>query len=160
MGRLDRVCPDQWRFAASVRRETTQPNRTDAEYWATGLTRVYLEGALDRALNPRIRRVVTTRPQPMSDQPARGVTDRTVSPVTPDAVLDPYSVYEKGERLLRQELGALATWHLVNIIVAYELSDEPVASLNTRPAAQLVETIVARVRQDVPVRRRGRVGNT
>jgi len=31
-------------------RETTQPNRADAEYWATGLEPVYLEGALDRAL--------------------------------------------------------------------------------------------------------------
>jgi hypothetical protein len=30
-------------------RETTQPNRMDAEYWATGLSRVYLEGAFDRA---------------------------------------------------------------------------------------------------------------
>ena len=32
-------------------RETTQPNRTDTEYWATGLTEVYLEGALQRALD-------------------------------------------------------------------------------------------------------------
>jgi hypothetical protein len=31
-------------------RETTQPNRIDTEYWATGLTHVYLEGALQRAL--------------------------------------------------------------------------------------------------------------
>jgi hypothetical protein len=31
-------------------RETTQPNRIDAIYWATGLTPVYLEGALVRAL--------------------------------------------------------------------------------------------------------------
>src|SRR5882762_4204128 len=30
-------------------RETTQPNRTDVVYWATGLTSVYLEGALARA---------------------------------------------------------------------------------------------------------------
>ena len=30
--------------------ETTQPNRRDTEYWATGLSRVYLEGALARAL--------------------------------------------------------------------------------------------------------------
>ena len=30
-------------------RETTQPNRTDLEYWAQGLTRVYLQGALARA---------------------------------------------------------------------------------------------------------------
>ncbi|MFL5638812.1 MAG: hypothetical protein ACJ78M_05525 [Gemmatimonadaceae bacterium] len=33
-------------------RETTQPNRTDLEYWAQGLTRVYLAGALARAQNP------------------------------------------------------------------------------------------------------------
>jgi hypothetical protein len=32
-------------------RETTQPNRTDAIYWATGLTQIYLEGALTRALD-------------------------------------------------------------------------------------------------------------
>lgn len=30
-------------------RETTQPNRTTLEYWAQGLTRVYLMGALERA---------------------------------------------------------------------------------------------------------------
>ena len=31
-------------------RETTQPNRVDTEYWATGVSAVYLEGALSRAL--------------------------------------------------------------------------------------------------------------
>jgi len=31
-------------------RETTQPNRKDTLYWATGLTSTYLEGALLRAL--------------------------------------------------------------------------------------------------------------
>jgi len=30
-------------------RETTQPNRTGLEYWAQGLTRVYLQGARTRA---------------------------------------------------------------------------------------------------------------
>jgi hypothetical protein len=35
-------------------RETEQPNRVDLAYWATGLTQVYLEGALGRALeSPR-----------------------------------------------------------------------------------------------------------
>ena len=33
-------------------RETTQPNQKDTVYWATGLTPVYLEGALDRILHP------------------------------------------------------------------------------------------------------------
>lgn len=31
-------------------RETTQPNRTCTVYWSTGLTRAYLQGALERAL--------------------------------------------------------------------------------------------------------------
>jgi len=31
-------------------RETTQPNRVDTAYWASGLEPVYLEGALVRAL--------------------------------------------------------------------------------------------------------------
>jgi hypothetical protein len=40
-------------------RETTQPNREDLDYWATGLTVGFLEGALDRALGvsyPDLRR--------------------------------------------------------------------------------------------------------
>ena len=36
-------------------RETTQPNRQDTEYWATGLTPVYLEGSLNRSLHPPTR---------------------------------------------------------------------------------------------------------
>ena len=35
--------------ALSTERETTQPNREDLAYWATGLTYFYLEGALARA---------------------------------------------------------------------------------------------------------------
>jgi hypothetical protein len=35
----------------ATERETTQPNRADLDYWATGLSRVYLEGALTRALD-------------------------------------------------------------------------------------------------------------
>jgi hypothetical protein len=38
--------------AVRTARETTQPNYQDAVYWATGLTPVYLEGALNRALHP------------------------------------------------------------------------------------------------------------
>jgi hypothetical protein len=34
------------------RRETVQPNREAAVYWATGLSQVYLEGALARTLAP------------------------------------------------------------------------------------------------------------
>jgi len=44
-------------------RETTQPNRVDTEYWATGLTYVYLEGSLRRALRrpaARCNRIVVS----------------------------------------------------------------------------------------------------
>lgn len=33
-------------------RETVQPNLADLKYWAQGLTAVYLEGSLERALHP------------------------------------------------------------------------------------------------------------
>ena len=36
--------------------ETTQPNGTALEHWASGLERVYLEGALRRARNRRLAR--------------------------------------------------------------------------------------------------------
>ena len=47
-------------------RETTQPNRRDLEYWAQGLTRAYLQGALGRAQSPTeaIRRHRVSREGP------------------------------------------------------------------------------------------------
>ena len=41
--------PDDGTEVLRSGRETTQPNLVDLEYWATGLTPVYLEGALERA---------------------------------------------------------------------------------------------------------------
>jgi hypothetical protein len=120
-------------------RETTQPNLTDAEYWATGLTHVYLEGALNRAMNPTVR-VAAAQPATVFDGPAA------------DAVLNPFSVYEKGESLLRQELSALSAWHLVNIVRAYALSGEPLGTLNAFSAPALIDVIVAGVRRDTVTR--------
>ena len=37
------------------RRETTQPNKVDAVYWATGLTPVFLLGARERAFSAPFR---------------------------------------------------------------------------------------------------------
>lgn len=37
----------------TTERETTQPNREDLAYWASGLTYSYLEGALARARTSR-----------------------------------------------------------------------------------------------------------
>jgi len=110
-------------------RETTQPNRTDAEYWATGLTPVYLEGALNRAKNPTVVRKRVETAEPIFSEPG-------------DAVLDPLAVYLKGEGLLRQQLGALSPWHLVNIIRVYGLSEEPAAFLNHLQQPALISRIV------------------
>jgi len=131
-------------------RETTQPNRKDTAYWATGLTPVYLEGALERALHPLVRPVVPA-PQPVFDGPAPHVAPPAVPVPANEAVLDPFSVYTKGETLLRKELHALSAEHLVNIITAYDLSDEPVTMLNRLPASPLVETIITAVSERASV---------
>jgi hypothetical protein len=123
-------------------RETTQPNGRDAAYWASGLTPIYLQGALARALKPTVRRGAAPA-EALFDGPAPdSVVVSTPRPAYGDAVLDPFSVYEKGEALLRKELGALSPWHLVNIIQAYRLSPEPVAVLNRMPGTALVDIIV------------------
>ncbi|HET7219476.1 MAG TPA: hypothetical protein VFJ02_15575 [Vicinamibacterales bacterium] len=127
------------------RRETTQPNHTDVTYWATGLTPVYLEGALERTLRPA---PVTIEPRP----PATPTFDEPAPPDGGDApageaVLNPFSVYRKGEGLLRRQLSALAAWHLVNIITAYELSERSPEDLNLAPPSELIEIIVDGVRE-------------
>lgn len=124
-------------------RETTQPNRADTAYWATGISAVYLEGALERCLDP----LVAIRPVPDAP-PAFDGPLPPGRPQTPprESVLDPFSVYRKGEDLLRSQLGALAEWHLVNIIQDHQLSDRSSVSLNNMSQAQLIDLIVAQVR--------------
>jgi hypothetical protein len=125
-------------------RETTQPNRTDTMYWATGLTEVYLEGALHRALNPLVRTPPREIAAPVFDGPAPDILPSTHT----ESILNPFSVYRKGESLLRKQLGALSAWHLVNIIHAYNLSTLDNATLNALPEPALVELIVTAVRAD------------
>jgi len=126
-------------------RETTQPNRTDTEYWATGLTPVYLEGALKRALSPP-KAPVPPPDKPAFDGPAPHRSNGHVPEPRTPAILDPFSVYEKGESLLRKQLAALSSWHLLNIIAEYELSDADRSSLARQPQASLIELIVDGVR--------------
>jgi hypothetical protein len=81
----------------------------------------------------------------MFDEPAPTVTRDVEVPPT-NAVLDPYEVYENGEVMLRKKLGALAGWHLTNIIAAYQLSDAPPSTLAALPPSALIEIIVDEVR--------------
>jgi hypothetical protein len=125
-------------------RETTQPNFTDIEYWAQGLTPVYLEGALRRAIEPPPEVVVEPLPTPTYSGPAR----RPQTPVTPEpeAILDPYSVYQQGgSELLLEELSALRAGHLRQIIRAY-LSFEQTLILDRMDREELIAFITQRVR--------------
>ena len=125
-------------------RETTQPNKKDAAYWATGLTPVYLEGALDRILNPPVPRVIEAVSPPHFDGPAprpRAVISNR------EPVLDPFSVYEKNPDLLAQELTALRGWHLRQIIRDYDLVDEKDVSLEALTEPELGSLIMQRVRE-------------
>jgi hypothetical protein len=130
-------------------RETTQPNRRDTEYWASGLTYVYLEGALHRALKPLSRPTAPEIAPPVFDGPA----STPIASSTTESVLDPFSVYRRGEAQLRRQLSALAGWHLVNIIRDYDLSGEDPALLEAQEPARLVEIIIDAVRQPRGVRR-------
>lgn len=131
-------------------RETTQPNFTDLAYWATGLTGVYLEGALRRALERRV--VVVEEPsEPAFDGPAEDA-DVVVVPApaavaadSVDAILDPFEVYARGEGALRAQLRALATWHIRNIARAYDIVPDPV-TVETLGKTALIEAIVAAAR--------------
>jgi hypothetical protein len=129
-------------------RETTQPNRQDTLYWATGLTPIYLQGALRRAQRPQARPVAVEPEPPRFDEPAQPFVTHGE---TTEAVLDPFSIYQKGEPLLRRQLAALAGWHLINIIRKYDLTREDPALLAARPPAELVEIVIDGVRQ--PARR-------
>jgi hypothetical protein len=131
------------------KRETTQPNRADTVYWATGLTHVYLEGSLSRALDqPFIAPVPLAQPS-VFEGPAPSTVAALAPPeAAPVSILDPFSVYEKGEAHLRRQLGALSAWHLVNIALEYELTDVGVETLNRLPAKELIELIVRGVQQE------------
>jgi hypothetical protein len=119
-------------------RETTQPNRQDTVYWATGLTPVYLEGALDRALNSHAGDVPEhVMAEPISASPVAHV----------DSIFNPFSAYRKGELMLRRQLQALSSWHLINIITAHGLSEQDPADLQAAAPEVLIELIVLQVQE-------------
>ena len=125
-------------------RETTQPNRKDTAYWASGLSPVYLSGTLDRTLEPAPAAAPRAAARTAAyDKPAPA--GESAEPA-PNSVLNPFSVYRKGEALLRSQLGALSAWHLANIARAHDLTDLDAGALERADPADLIELIVAGVR--------------
>jgi hypothetical protein len=128
-------------------RETTQPKQTDLEYWAAGLTPVYLRGALERTLTPPPVVVEAPVVSSVYDEPAALTVPITERAAEADPVLDPFSVYAKGEDLLRRQLGALSPRHLRAIIIGYDLIDRTGVDLNRLTSAELIALIIAAVRE-------------
>jgi hypothetical protein len=103
-------------------RETEQPNRDDLMYWAQGLTVVYLDGALIRALASDAKMMRgTVQARTTFEGPARPAHARTGRAPT-HAVLDPFDVYQEGEEVLIAQLGALDTARLRDLAVEYGFS--------------------------------------
>jgi len=61
--------PDDGSPVLRSQRETRQPDRDALLYWATGLTRIYLEGSLERTLDP-VRPRPAVHVEPAYDGPA------------------------------------------------------------------------------------------
>ena len=126
-------------------RETEQPNRDNLMYWAEGLTEVYLDGALSRALqkSPIVERQRSL--ESYFDRPAPlGVRTAAVPSSTMHPVLDPFRVAQQGEDILARELSALDTAHIRDIVLAYELS--PADRARSAPRDELTAIIIAAIR--------------
>jgi hypothetical protein len=138
--------PDDGSVVLRSQRETTQPNRTAIEYWASGLTPIYLKGALERTLTPPLVAVDPPAVAAVYDAPAPSQVPPSTGPREPEPVLDPFSVYAKGEDLPRRQLAALSRRHLIAIITGYELADETRVDLEALTTADLIELIADGVR--------------
>jgi hypothetical protein len=115
------------------KRESTQPSRESLVYWATGLTPVYLKGALERARFEPVPQPPLRRVAPLFDGPAPE-QEPAQPPLVPDphAILDPFDVYAQGEDILIRQLDALDTARLRDIVRAYELLTVEDAEIATR----------------------------
>ncbi|MBA2686606.1 MAG: hypothetical protein H0U64_00770 [Gemmatimonadaceae bacterium] len=127
----------------TTERETTQPNRVDLRYWATGLSRVFIEGSLKRAIdNVSSGPVLRAEAPPRSAAPHKPRRTPPLDSRTP--VLDPFSVYLQGEDILRQQLAALSIEHMRTLIDAYQLDVGTIAAGTSNTG--LAEKIVSAVR--------------
>jgi hypothetical protein len=133
--------------------ESRQPEREHLVYWATGLTPVFIEGALRRARRPVSVRVRTVEIPNSAEPKPRDPTAARVMPAGPEPVLDPFEVGGKNLDILRQELGALNRPRLLNIIAAYELNPAG-GDLSWMSDRQLIQFIVTAVEAQLVLRSR------
>jgi hypothetical protein len=115
------------------------PEREHLVYWASGLSTIYAEGALARALRPlTVRtRIIET---PVSQAPAR------------NPVLNPFDIGARNLDILEQELGALDRSRLLDIVANWRLNSGGL-DLTELSDPQLVQLIVAAVESRLLVRK-------
>jgi hypothetical protein len=134
--------------------ESRQPQREYLEYWAQGLSVVYAEGALDRALHPIAMRTRVAG-VPLSERPTPRAVTTTPGYIVgrPEPVLDPFAVGRRNLDILRQELHALDRPRLLNIIAAFDLNpaSKDVTALSDE---QLVTFVVVAVEAQMAHRAR------
>lgn len=133
----------------SSERETTQPNRRSVDYWAQGLTRVYLEGALARASSKANRLadgVFESAGHPRRSAPPRQDSRGIGATANARPILNPFAVYAQGEHILRSELRALSREQVETIATAYGLAGPDATKLSSRNSGELVDALVEGVR--------------
>jgi hypothetical protein len=126
------------------RRETTQSDLRYLERWAKGLTRVYIEGSLERTLHMQVPRryLPPARPEvPHFDAPS---PDPAAGPrlAPDDAVLNPMLEYRRGESHLRKKLAELSPSDLRTIAWAYGMEEGGRVDVDGLSGGELVELIV------------------
>ena len=148
-GWLEFVPVDDTSEAFCSARETTQPNRKNLDYWAQGLTVVYLQGALARATTPKSPPRPETEWQgeaPRFSAPRHAPRPPSSNAFKPRPILDPYAVYAQGEHILRSELGALSPEQVETIAMAYGFTPPRQPGDGNANGRDLVDTVVNGVR--------------
>jgi hypothetical protein len=126
-------------------RETEQTDRNGVLYWAQGLSQVYFEGALRRAVSkPPGARSHEIPAQPAFDGP-QPPAPRVPVAARPRPVLNPFDVYQQGQQILLSQLSALDTGRLRDIVIAYDFASQEQA-LNAN-SVTLTSMILAGVRR-------------
>lgn len=129
-------------------RETQQPTHADVEYWATGLTMTYLEGALQRALAEKCAATAPSTSTERSRFDAPVARSASREGISMRAVLDPFAVYSQGEDVLRHQLRALSRDQIENVVEAFGIRDEVARNpLTVTSDIALADEVVAVIRR-------------
>jgi hypothetical protein len=133
------------------RRETSQPNLRNLEGWVERLSRVYLQGSLDRTLHAQFPPLRGPLESPESPHFAGPAGEPEAVPAPDDAAINPFLEYSKGMDLLIRKLDELSMAELRDLTRAYGLDQREggVVELEGLERADLIALIVRGVHDRV-----------